>query len=147
MTEKERDFKALVNRLMSPDFGKNFDPQLLHGYMGMVSEAGELINKYKKFMAYPGESSVRTDVLIELSDVLHFMQYILNKFGSSLDELMDINTAKLIARFPEGFTPAKGVTGNRDKAAERAAVDRVVAEYTRRRELEKSSSVSIGGRW
>jgi len=133
MPSKEKEFMALVKRLQSPDFGKIFDPNLLHGLTGMLCEAGELLNNYKKFMAYPGEPLSRTDVLIELSDILHFMMYVLIVYESSTDELMDINEAKLTTRFPEGFTPECGITQNRDKAAERAAVDKVVAGYIRRR--------------
>lgn len=144
MTEKEKDFNALVVRLQSPNFGKNFDPVLLHGFMGMASEAGEILDEYKKWMAYPGEEYTRTTILTEMSDLLHFMVYVLNRFESSIDELMDINRAKLTTRFPEGFTSVKGVTKNRDKESEKIAVDKVIAEYTRRRELAKFGVAAIG---
>ena len=144
MPSKEEKFVSLIKDFQSPDFGTYFDPNMLHGLMGMACESGELLNKYKKYMAYRGEPLSRTNVLIEVSDILHFMMYVLIVYESSIPELMDINMAKLIARYPSGFTSECGITQNRDKAAERVAVDKVVAEYTRRRELEKSGLVVTG---
>lgn len=146
MTKKEQDFRVLVKRLISPDFGQNFDPQLLHGFMGMASESGEMLDSYKKWMAYPdpGEKFDRGEMLAEMSDLLHFMEYVLDRLDSDLDELMDINDVKLSTRYPVGFNPRDGATNNRDKVAEKAAIAGVIAEHTRRRELERSSLIPFG---
>lgn len=145
MVNNKKEFRELVERSIGPYFGKRFDPLLLHGLMGLSSESGEMLNRYKKWMAYPGEQYGRTDMLIELSDVLHFIEYILIVQKTSIEELRDINIAKLTTRFPEGFTPEQGVTHGRNKEAERAAVDKVIANYTRRRELEKSGWLGVDG--
>jgi len=143
MVNNEKAFRELVERLISPHFGTVFDPLLLHGLMGMASEAGEILNNYKKWMAYSGEQYDRTDMLIEMSDLLHFMEYVLIAQNSSIEELRDINIAKLTTRYSEGFTAEEGATHGRDKKAERAAVDKVVAEYVELRS-GKSGSIPFG---
>lgn len=130
----EEQFSEMVANLLQTEICKDFDPAMLHGFMGCASEAGEILNRYKKFMFYHGEPYTRTETLIELSDLLHFMQQILNKLNSSIEELMHINMAKLGSRYPEGYTHDKAITGNRDKEAERAAVEKVIATFAALRE-------------
>jgi len=65
-------------------------------------------------------------MLIELSDLLHYMEMVLIAQNSSIEELMQINMAKLGARYPNGYSHDKAITHCRDKKVERAAVDAII---------------------
>lgn len=108
---------------------KRLHPQLLRGFLGIGSESGELLNRYKKFMFYHGEPFTRREMLVKLSKLLYYILLIVETFESSLEEVICINMAKLGSRYPEGYSHDKAITHLRDKKAERAAVDRVVDTF------------------
>ena len=109
---------------------EHLDPILLRGFMGIGSEVGELLNRYKKFMFYHGELFTRSEMLTGLSKLLHFMHLIITAFDSSLEELMCINIAKLYgARYKDGYSHDAAITHHRDKVAERAAIDTVIETF------------------
>lgn len=138
MNEKvDKAFIDMVDNLLSDELCDDFDPAILHGFMGLAGEGGELLNMYTKFIFYHGEPFDRTEYLIELADTLFFMQVILNCLGSSIEELQSIGLAKLLtARYPNGYSHDKAITHHRDKKAERAAVDKVVDTFAKIRENE-----------
>jgi phosphoribosyl-ATP pyrophosphohydrolase len=57
---------------------------LLHGFMGIASEAGELLDKYK-YMHNLDE----IDTLVELSDLLHFAQMLMGQLDISLAAVVE----------------------------------------------------------
>lgn len=122
-------FSEYVKYLLSNRLNDNFDPATCHAVMGMASEAGELLNKYKKYWFYEGEILDKVDTLIEMSDLLHFFQQMANCLDVSLELLIEVNLAKLITRYPDGYDHNRAVTHKRDKAAERAAVIEVLKKY------------------
>lgn len=81
-------------------------------------------------MFYHGEPFTRGEMLIEISKLLVFIQMILDRLHSSIDEIMCINIAKLESRYPDGYTHDKAITHQRDKKAERVAVDAVIAIFS-----------------
>ncbi|MHA1302503.1 MAG: hypothetical protein ACTSPI_02230 [Candidatus Heimdallarchaeaceae archaeon] len=50
MGEIEEKFSRMVASLQQTEFCEDFDPKMLHGFIGMASEAGELLNRYKKLI-------------------------------------------------------------------------------------------------
>jgi hypothetical protein len=115
------------------------------GYSGMVIEAGNLLNRYKKFAYYHGEIFSRKDMIRGLSRLYRCVETIILLQDSSIEEVMAINMAKLTARYPEKqFDHECGMTQNRDKEVEKAAVEAVIAEYAKLREPRKSSSIPFG---
>lgn len=121
----EKQFAGMVTDLFQ---GKiyNLDPKLLHAAMGIGTESGEIMDIVKKNMFYNTSFDLLT-LKEECSDLLHYLQMILNHYGSSLEEIMVMNIAKLSIRYPEGYTQEKALS--RDKKAEREAMERVEKVY------------------
>jgi hypothetical protein len=61
--------------------------------------------------------------------VIHYILMMADLFGSSIDEIMVINMAKLGARYPDGYSHDKAITHKRDKKKERAAIVAALKEY------------------
>lgn len=76
---------------------------LLHGAIGLASEAGELLDNVKAHLFY-GRDLDKTNVLEECGDALWFISACLTACGYTIDQAMAMNVAKLAARYPEGFT-------------------------------------------
>lgn len=108
---------------------ERLDPVLLRGFVGVSSTAGELLNRYKKFIFYHGEPFTRTEILDGLAKLFYYMLMIISKHDSSVEEVMRINMAKLDSRYPNGYSHDKAITHQRDKKAERAAVEAVVEKF------------------
>lgn len=82
--------------------------------MGVAGEAGEVIEKWKKIVAYK-EGKINKDDLHELSkelgDVVWYIAVLANSLGLSFDEVMQRNIAKLADRDQRGVV--KGAGDNR----------------------------------
>ena len=76
---------------------------LIMGCFGLAGEAGELIDLFKKWLFH--EKPLDEDhAKKELGDCLWYIAEIAYCFGWDLDEVMQMNNDKLIARYPEGFS-------------------------------------------
>lgn len=94
---------------------KKLDTQvldLLHGAVGVVGEAGELIDSVKKTWMY-GKPIDRANLVEELGDIRFYMQHIMNVVGISEQEILQHNTDKLAIRY-------KGLTYTDEAAITRA---------------------------
>jgi len=115
---------------------EHLDPILFRGLVGCASGGGELLNRYKKFMYYHGEPFTRYEIFEGLARLLHYMQMIIDRLDSSVEEVMCINMAKLKTRYPNGYAHDKAITHLRDKEAERAAINAVIDTFAAMRERE-----------
>lgn len=82
--------------------------------MGVAGEAGEVLEKWKKIVAYKeGKISDedRAELGKELADVIWYIAVLADKLGLSLDELMRQNLEKLASRKVRGVQ--KGAGDNR----------------------------------
>lgn len=93
----------------------------VHACMGIQTEAGELCDVYKKYLFY-NKPIDRTNVIEEMGDLLWYMALLADSVGTSLEECMIRNIAKLRARYPEKFTEKKAQERNLD--AERTELER-----------------------
>lgn len=94
--------------------------RLLHALLGIMDEAGELID-------WLGKSPIGTtrqdgyeavNLIEEFGDLIWYLTLGLDSIGITLEQLIDINEAKLRKRYPEGhFTEGRAV--NRDRDGER----------------------------
>jgi len=69
--------------------------------MGISGEAGEVIEKWKKIVAYKSGNITeedRSDLKKELGDVLWYLAVFADSLGLSLSEVVDLNVSKLIDR-------------------------------------------------
>ena len=74
--------------------------------MGLTGEAGEVIDLVKK-MLFHGKEVSPVDIAYELGDVLYYLVAICNVIGLDFYEIALNNNAKLLARYPDGFSKQK----------------------------------------
>jgi len=86
-----KEFSEMVSNLLQTEFCPDWDPKLLHGFMGIASESGELLSRYQDSIETKIPSLDRTTTLIELSDLLHYMQMVIGVQGSSISEVRQMD--------------------------------------------------------
>jgi NTP pyrophosphatase (non-canonical NTP hydrolase) len=92
----------------------------MHMLMGMITEVGELVDVYKKHLAY-GKGIDLINVQEELGDLMFYIGGFCDINGFDLDKILDVNTLKLNARYPDKFDKDKA--NNRDLDKERKILD------------------------
>lgn len=96
--------------------------KLTHAILGMMGEVGELASALEKFGWYR-QPFDRTNVIEELGDVLWYVALACDAVGTSMEEVMELNIAKLRKRFPEKYTDTAAAEENRDRTAERDVLE------------------------
>jgi len=97
--------------------------RLLHGAMGLATEAGELLDIFKKHIFY-GKDIDKPNLIEEMGDACWYIAVICDVLGISLEEVMRINIDKLRVRFPNMFTETSAQ--NRDLDAERKILEQFI---------------------
>jgi NTP pyrophosphatase (non-canonical NTP hydrolase) len=111
----EQDYSKIQARMSN-----EFNAKMLHYAMGMNTEAAEFIDNVKKTVIY-GKEFDKTNAIEELGDQLWYISRALETLGSTFEEAMSINMAKLKARYGDKFTEEKAI--NRDLNKERKALE------------------------
>lgn len=93
---------------------------LVHAAMGIGGEAGEVVDVVKK-MAFYGKTGSEQHLLEELGDLAWYMNLMIVALGSNWNKVLDMNIAKLEARYKDGKFNAEQAI-NRDKEGEAAAM-------------------------
>ena len=96
--------------------------RVMHGAMGMVTEAAEVIDMLKKHFIY-GKPFDPINLLEESGDGQWYHALMLHAIGFDFREAMQRNADKLRARFGDKFTSERAL--HRDLAAERATLEAV----------------------
>jgi len=79
--------------------------------MGIAGEAGEVIEKWKKIVAYREGKITQEDkaeLAKELGDVIWYIAVLANSLGLSLDDIMQRNPDKLASRQERGAIKGHG---------------------------------------
>ncbi len=79
--------------------------------MGVAGEAGEVVEKWKKIVAYKdGVVSYedKQELKKELGDVVWYIAVLAHSLGLSFEEVMQANVSKLASRKQRGVTKGKG---------------------------------------
>lgn len=97
--------------------------RVLHGAIGLGTEAGELLDNVKRALFY-GREVDKVNVLEECGDALWYIAVALEACGYTITQAMAANVAKLKARYPEGFSEVRAVQRTLD-------VERTVLESRR----------------
>jgi NTP pyrophosphatase (non-canonical NTP hydrolase) len=92
--------------------------------MGASTEAGELLDSLKKAIFYGKELDV-VNFKEELGDILWYIAIAYHELGGSFEEGMEVNIAKLRARYGDKFTAARAL--KRDLDVERKILEGVQA--------------------
>lgn len=114
-TDLKGRYEPIVERLANTQ-----NARLIHALLGIGSESGELSDQLKKHIAY-GKDLDLVNLKEEVGDLLWYCAVLLDEIGSSFDEAMEINIAKLKKRYPQGFTEEAAI--NRDVDAERVILE------------------------
>ena len=72
------------------------------GALGAADEAGEVAGLIKKHV-FHGHPLDTVKLLKEIGDVLWYLNLLAALCGQDLGDVMEMNIAKLSARYPEGF--------------------------------------------
>lgn len=97
---------------------------LLHSVLGLTTETGELANTIKVHFAYKNKEDKLdiVNIVEEFGDLLWYIAIGLNSVGSSIDEAMEKNIAKLSARYKSGKFSADDAL-RRDLHKERSVLE------------------------
>lgn len=71
--------------------------------LGLNGEVGELTDIAKKIL-YHGKEFDPIDIILELGDIMYYCVAIMNVLGIDATEVLLNNNAKLLARYPNGFS-------------------------------------------
>ena len=89
------------------------DVDELHAILGMEGEAGEIS---EAVLSDDPREVIRARVVDESGDFMWYLHLLWDKFGITMDEVLDGNIKKLAKRYPDKFTTEAAV--NRDLEAE-----------------------------
>jgi NTP pyrophosphatase (non-canonical NTP hydrolase) len=112
MTLDEYQKKAMTTELMKRSVDqKASDPAFVAKILGLVGEAGEVAEKFKKIIRdMDGEILVedRLEIRKELGDVLWYIAALSDYLGFSLEEVGQKNIDKLLDRKARGVSGGSG---------------------------------------
>lgn len=99
-----------------PDAGKESTLGVNYTILGLIGEAGEIANKWKKFFRdYPAlaenddyPSTIRDAILSELGDVLWYTSQLATELGVTLGDVAAENIRKLSSRQQRGTLNGSG---------------------------------------
>lgn len=99
------EYQDKASRTMNPDLTD--DETLLHALHGMVGEIGEIHSIFQK--VYQGHELSNDHLMKETGDLLWFIAEFCTVMHWNLEDVMQANIDKLLARFPEGFEADKSL--------------------------------------
>lgn len=112
---ESNDFPAIAARLSDPT-----TIRLLHAFMGIGTEAGEINDALKKHLLY-GKVFDRANAIEELGDLGWYIALACDALNVPLEEVMEKNIAKLKARYGDKFSSDAAL--NRDLDTERKILE------------------------
>lgn len=81
---------------------------MLHAVLGLSGEVGEIVDAVKKGLLYNKPLDVE-NLKEELGDLMWYAALLLHSIGSSFEEVMEGNRAKLEKRYPLGFSEQNAI--------------------------------------
>lgn len=93
---------------------------ILHGCIGASTEAGELLDAYKKVHFYSKPLDV-INVKEEIGDIMWYVAILCRELDLNMEDILNTNINKLRARFPNKFTSHDAL--NRDLDNERSILE------------------------
>jgi len=118
-------YQESASRTAAP-LGKEYGRlEEVHYAMGIVTEAGELMDIYKKNLAY-GKPIDRAHIKEELGDLEWYLTNLYRVLQIDRASVLNDNIKKLKIRFPEKFDANKAI--NRDRVSENEILKKTNAE-------------------
>ena len=113
-----QDYVKNATRTESTDFDKIAERisekgniRLLHGAIGLATEAGEFLDALKKHVYY-GRKLDRVNLAEELGDLFWYCAIIADELDVPFAKIMETNIEKLRARYGEKFSEEKAEKRN-----------------------------------
>lgn len=110
MTFDEYQKQALTTAYTDPKYKDTLMDKTIWA-MGVAGEAGEVVEKWKKMVAY-NKGDINTEFLEdmkkELGDVVWYIAVLANSLGISFEEIMQLNVKKLQDRKRRDVIKGKG---------------------------------------
>lgn len=103
----EVDWTDLYSRWVEKKILTYGDERLVENTLGLVGEAGEVAEKIKKLIRDSNRFS-NEEILKELGDVVFYATALANIYGKGLQEIIEINIAKLDDRQKRGKLKGSG---------------------------------------
>jgi NTP pyrophosphatase (non-canonical NTP hydrolase) len=121
----DKFMEEVLIRYQKSDSGdtRTVDARMLHGCMGVVTEAGELLDHMKRHIYY-GQPSDIVNIAEECGDILNYVALVLSAQGLTFEDAMRCNKAKLTVRYGPAFDCNRAVV--RDTKAERTAMEKAL---------------------
>ncbi len=101
------EYQALAQRTSGNGTPHGHD-RVLNGILGLVGEAGECADIYKKAM-FQGHTFITERLIEELGDVLWYCAELATGLGYTLEDVAQCNIDKLKKRYPDGFDPERSL--------------------------------------
>ena len=101
--------------------------RLLHAFIGMATEAGELLGMLKKHLFY-GKPIDEVNAKEESGNSQWYHALLANTLGVTMENVCIRNIEKLQTRYKDGFTEFEAVESNRNREAERDILEQGVKE-------------------
>ncbi|PGP98969.1 nucleoside triphosphate pyrophosphohydrolase family protein [Bacillus cereus] len=93
---------------------QDFGGRVLNAALGISGESGEVADIVKKAIFHghgfgpahcPGEEEGNTHkIALELGDILYYISIMSHEMGYTLEDIAQMNIAKLTKRYPDGFS-------------------------------------------
>ncbi|MGN4253972.1 nucleoside triphosphate pyrophosphohydrolase family protein [Bacillus cereus group sp. MYBKT14-1] len=93
---------------------QDFGGRVLNATLGLSGESGEVADIVKKAVFHghgfdpahcPGEEEGNTHkIALELGDILYYISIMSHEMGYTLEDIAQMNIAKLAKRYPDGFS-------------------------------------------
>lgn len=99
-----------------------FDADIIHGIVGIATEATELLEALYAMLS--GEKLDKVNLVEEIGDIMWYASLLLRKVGSDFEQAGGINIEKLYKRFPHKFSGSDAI--NRDTMSERELLEKGV---------------------
>lgn len=100
------NYRDEVHRTMPAIIPKD---TLILGAMGLCGEAGEASEIIKKYI-FQGVDLDRSKLIKELGDVRWYLEVLCICLNTDINQVEQLNVAKLRTRYPEGFTSEASAT-------------------------------------
>lgn len=102
MIEKDDYSRWVEGKIMTEG-----DTRLIENTLGLIGESGEIAEKIKKLLRDNTKVEAQ-DIIKELGDVAFYLTALANYFGSSLEEVLQVNMIKLDDRQERGVLKGSG---------------------------------------
>jgi NTP pyrophosphatase (non-canonical NTP hydrolase) len=118
---KLKDYQEEASRTDAP-LGRNYDKlHAVHMVMGMSTEVGELVDVFKKNLAYKKPIDW-VNVKEEIGDLMWYIVNFCNENNLDINSILETNINKLKDRYPEKFSTDDAI--NRNLVKERNTLEK-----------------------